>query len=151
MRIKISHRHESAFHWTFELIKLVYRLKITIVRVNIFPSFSRLFLFLFFFNSLFSSFTLLRSTLFLSFSVRSFFFFFVPSFSIDVKIRAAGTLSPTVKRRGWKIISKQITTPYALYRSTGSYEINPCSTGVWSGASFAKLQTSKRSGRFSAQ
>lgn len=150
-RVKISCR--GAF--SFELLELIKRFigsKITISQiVHPFPfpfpfllivtDYNYiLFYFLFFFR------------LFLIF--RSFLVFFFLSLSLltskYIHIYSWCSLT-TIKRRGWKIISKQITTPYALYRSTGSYEINPRSTSmVW--RVFREItDVEERSGRFSVQ
>lgn len=102
-------------------------LKIIIVHVNLFPFFL---VYLFF---VFHSFVLFFF-LFLVYKLSFFslpFFIFIFCFHWRQNMCRWCSLT-AVKRHGWKIISKQITTPCALYRSTGSYKINPCSMSmVW--------------------
>lgn len=120
----------SLFLWTFKLIKQ-------------FESFEN-------YNCACKSLSFLSRLSFFHFSHLRFFFFFFFSFLVH-KLSFFSLLFfififcfhwrqnmcrwcslTAVKRHGWKIISKQITTPYALYRSTGSYKINPCSMSmVW--------------------
>lgn len=127
-RVKISCR--GAF--SFELLELIKRFigsKITISQIV------RPFPFLFPFLLIAADCNYILFFFFSSLRDFSFIFGFFVSLhwrqNIYIYIHSWCSLT-TIKRRGWKIISKQITTPYALYRSTGSYEINPRSTSmVW--------------------
>lgn len=126
-RVKISCR--GAF--SFELLELIKRFigsKITISQIV------RPFPFLFPFLLIAADCNYILFFFFRLFVIFRSFLVFLSLFT-DVKIYIyihSWCSLTTIKRRGWKIISKQITTPYALYRSTGSYEINPRSMSmVW--------------------